>query len=607
MYSWRVEAKTTDGATAVYSPENPPPFRAEVVENDGWSKLVIAGVPEDMTVTKIVYPAIAVPMTDGTKVLTTESQGLLISDIASHDKFTFKPDNPDYVFETRFRSMKFGAILSPNIFIAIKDDRFFPQYGDIYRSPDRKTLHFDVITHSDEMPFEVKLLPFEGGWYEAAVLYKQFKRKASALRKNSRMRDIGFWLWNRDQISNVVPPTLQLAQDSGVPVALDWYWYHKNPYDTGYPDYCPPREGFEAFTKAIAELKQAGVFTQVYTNGFLWDMENADWKDGGEECAVRNEKGEIVSTAFNVFLNHEMAYMCGTGKKFQAKLLSEIEKLADCGLDGIYIDMIGCATMEKCYNPAHPHRPGAGSYMAEGYREMLSELHRRRPELYLSTEDCNERYMDVVDSVISVMSVSGERYGFVPPFEYVPAFSVAHHGEQTMYGASAHIDGIPPYDSMWPQDGRWKHEPDWNAIAPEQFFVELGRGVIWGQQPMAANLRPEHLADQKLASRYKFICDTARFYFENRDWLYDGEMLAPPPVECAATSVAFVSRYIFTKEGTYKLARRVMPVLLSSAWRAPDGRKALFLLNYTDSPHKFVCGKIKGEVEPHSFQRFDLD
>ena len=637
LLSWKIKGITPDGGEIVVRPEDMrdagngtwrghellgAEFEVSLeLIDDLRSRIGFKNAGGGVTLTELVYPAIERALTCEDSAFFSESQGLMIHEFKQHDAFPFKPGEPDYIFESRFRSMRYAALFrgDDGIFIGMDDPENYSKAAELYRSPDRERFWLDVITplplHVSEfvLPYPVIIADFRGGWFEAAQIYKALmpldRRRLS--RKNDRMRDIACWLWNRDHAANVIPPVERLAADSGVPIALDWYWYHKLPYDTGYPDYYPPREGAAAFSTALAHLKNAGIFTHVYVNGFLWDTENANYSCGGEQGAIHDRDGKTISTAFNKYMPHQMAYMCGTAKEFQAKLTGEITRLVECGLEGIYIDMIGAATMQFCYNPAHDHAPGGGNYMAAGYRDFLAELHKKLPDLYLSTEDCNETYMDMVDSVISIMSPSGERYGFLPPFEFVPAFSAVHHGATVMYGSNAHINGIPPYDSLWPQEGKWKTEQDWNAIAPYQFFVEVGRCVMWGQQPMIANLRPEHLDDPKLATRYKFLCDTAKFYFANRDCLFDGEMLSPGKLECAECKVDFVVRYIFTAEGEFKVVSRNMPVILHSVWRSKKGDDALFLLNYTDTEqaYRFLSAEgdmLAGTIQPRTYLCIDL-
>lgn len=595
----------------------------EIKRNGGMrSRLSCSGVNKDFTLTKIIYPAFELELTDDVSMFFSESQGVKVGKLKSHEKFIFKPEDPDFIYESRFRSMRFAAIMfkEESLFIGLDDTSTFSKSADLYRDSKNGKLFLDIITpmpldgKSTQMqPYEILLTSFKGDWYEAAMLYKELlplERKRLP-RKKDLLRDVAIWLWNRDHSSWVIPPAEQLQKDSGVPVALDWYWYHQHPYDTHYPDFYPPREGVEAFTNALSRLRNDHIFSQVYTNGFLWDMENENWNEGGSEGVIKNQQGKEVSTPFNAFMKHEMAYMCGEAKKFHARLIDQIGKIAACGLDGIYVDMIGCATMEFCYNKEHKHAPGGGCYMAAGYRAMLKELHERNPELYISTEDCNETYMDMVDSVISIMSPSGERYGYLPPFEFVPAFSAVHHGSLVLYGSNAHIDGIPPFDTKWPQEGKWKHEEDWNAIAPNQFFVELGRCIIWGQQPMVANLRPEHLTNPALKERYDFICSTAKFYYANRDLLFDGKLLHPGVMECGKTRVEFIVRYIFTEEGNYKVVYRDVPNVLHGVWQNQSGESALIVLNFTDKPQKFhfesaQFNAVDEMLSPREYRRIPL-
>ena len=91
------------------------------------------------------------------------------------------------------------------------------------------------------------------------------------------MRDIAMWAWNRGLIKDVVPTIEKLQQDAGVPMALDWYWWHNNPYDTDYPNFWPPREGVEAFRAAVKRLRDQGIFSQVYVNGLTWDLDGVDF------------------------------------------------------------------------------------------------------------------------------------------------------------------------------------------------------------------------------------------------------------------------------------------------------------------------------------------
>ena len=201
----------------------------------------------------------------------SESQGVKVGKLKSHEKFIFKPEDPDFIYESRFRSMRFAAIMfkEESLFIGLDDTSTFSKSADLYRDSKNGKLFLDIITpmpldgKSTQMqPYEILLTSFKGDWYEAAMLYKELlplERKRLP-RKKDLLRDVAIWLWNRDHSSWVIPPAEQLQKDSGVPVALDWYWYHQHPYDTHYPDFYPPREGVEAFTNALSRLRNDHIF-----------------------------------------------------------------------------------------------------------------------------------------------------------------------------------------------------------------------------------------------------------------------------------------------------------------------------------------------------------
>ena len=62
----------------------------------------------------------------------------------------------------------------------------------------------------------------------------------------------GLWVWNRGRSPGVLDPAVALREKLGLPVSVFWHWWHGCAYDTGFPEYLPPREGAETFTNALA-------------------------------------------------------------------------------------------------------------------------------------------------------------------------------------------------------------------------------------------------------------------------------------------------------------------------------------------------------------------
>lgn len=431
---------------------------------------------------------------------------------------------------------------------------------------------------------------FHGGWFEAAQIYKKwaFRQKwASRLPINRRLRDIGMWVWNRGGAEDVIKPVEKLQNDSGVPVALDWYWWHQSAYDTSYPFYWPPREGVAAFKKSVARLNKQDIFTQVYLNGMTWDMDAEHWENGGSKSAIIDDNGKVKAVMFNVFAKKRLAWMCGHDNiPFRKIIGNTVKKLRKIGLSGVYLDMIGYVSNNACYNREHSHFPGGGNHQIRGYRKMLKDIIKANPELPLSTEEPSEAYMDLFDSNISLTG-GCERLTGNTIVEPVPAFSAVYHGITAMFGNYALPDSRPPFDPKWPKCAVWKEEKEWHKLYPDQFFVEVARTVVWGLQPTVANLRYKHTVDDVFKEIYDFLICTSRFYHLHRDFLFDGTMMSPGILKTKKIKIDFLKRFIFTKEGGQTVLQKKMPAVLHSLWQARDGRLGLILVNYSRKNQSF--------------------
>ncbi len=449
-----------------------------------------------------------------------------------------------------------------------------------------------------ELPYEATLAGFSGDWYELGQIYRTWAleapwaRRGPQERKDSFLAKLSCWLWNRGAIDRVCPPAKELARRIGEPVALDWYWWHKHGYDTEYPDYFPPREGEERFRAAVRDLQASDVFVQVYTNGVAYDRDGGMWDAIGPGPAIVQENGEILSPAYNRFTNHRLAHACGDSPEWRSIVVDFARRAHALGLDGLYLDMIAIAGgVRPCYNPAHAHAPGGGCYGVQGFRELLRQVRDARPGFPISSESVQEQYLDLLDAGI-VVSNSAERFAGYGDYlgceaEPIPLFQAIYHGRMVCFGNYALIDGVPPFDDLWPAEFKPdpKSEKDWPALCPDQFAFELARTTAFGCQPMACNLTSEHLRDPRLEADVEFLVAVARCYAHHKEYLLWGDMLPPGKLRCRTLDVRFLRRFIFTRPGEETFVTRAFPAVLHSAWQAPDAESALLLLiNYTREP-----------------------
>ncbi len=455
------------------------------------------------------------------------------------------------------------------------------------------------------LPYPVSLTTYGGGWYECASIYRSWAKGQSwaargpSLRRGSYIGELSCWLWNRGAADIVVPPTNELSRRIGHPVVLDWYWWHRHPYDTGYPEYYPPREGEARFRAAVKELHDHGNYVQVYTNGMSWDEELPSWKTEGRACTLVKEDGQYWGVVYNTWMNRRLMHTCGASERWHRTVLENVRKGRKLGLDGIYIDQIATVGgTVPCFSAEHGHVPGGGAYGIEGWRRLLAEVRRRFPGFVISSEATRENFHDLLEANI-ILSTSAERMPggpAKPGTRPVPLCSAVHHGAAVFFGNYAIVDGIPPFDPLWPAEARPDpaRERDWHSLCPDQFALEIARTVCFGMQPTVANLTMRHLEEQRFAADVAYLVDLCRLYHEHREHLLWGDMLSPGALACPEHDVDCLERFVFTDPRKAVIQPFRHPMVLHSEWQDGEGRARAFLFNYSRSDVEVEYGAPAG-------------
>ena len=561
-----------------------------------WGDFSYVGNTNGQHVTRIVFPEVYVPRGPDTALFVPKMAGAVL--------------RPDWSRCTARQSLfKMGHFPSFRCMAALEDGKpgyYLDQRGEarryatsleIQNGPIADTLvlrsHYvppftDELSRAGALPFGGTCTPFVGGWWEATQLHRAWMKtqdwfQRAAKRDFSKFRDIDLWMWGRGGIEVSEPPVLWFMKETGLKVALDWYWWHNVPYDTCYPFFWPPRDGEAAFRASVARMKKAGAFVQVYTNGMLWDCDDARFQQGGLESAQFRADGKLYSVVYNPFTRQAQAHMCGEAPIFQEKMRALEKKLASTGLDGVYMDMISCAANGTCYNPRHRHAPGGGRAMTDGYRAYVQKVHEDNPGFLLSSEAPSEDYLDLFEAFIMLYS-SWERNGLgtLPQVEPVPAVSVLYRGAAVLFGSFATPGGIPGWDPLWGPNPDKPEAEQQAAKCPDQFAVEFARGAVWGVQPMVHNFLMRDVANPRLKGEIEFMKTTAKFWHDHRDFLFDGEMLAPAKLACATQRTDFLNASSYKRpHQSWVITQPALPVVFHSGWRAKDGREVEILVNWS--------------------------
>lgn len=307
---------------------------------------------------------------------------------------------------------------------------------------------------------------YTGDWWDAAQIYRSFAlttpwTSAGPIEKRTGDQayprwflDTTLWLntgWSYTDIFNetqgdpdvVLERIPALYKRFNLPsIALHWYVFQSsNKFDANYPVYESVKPGFGA---AVKQLQSMGIDVVPYINGRIFDMDLPKWtKDHAVDAASMNTP---VRLGLNLTVQTEnygngviQAAMCSATEYWQQTIADVIEDLThNYHVQGVYIDQIGAAGPQDCWNPAHNHDLGGGSYWVGGYQTMLNECRATAgPDVALVTESNAEPYMGQLNGQLTLTafgtSASGE--GSEIGNGLVPVFTSAYAGYIVGFGA----------------------------------------------------------------------------------------------------------------------------------------------------------------------------
>ena len=500
-----------------------------------------------------------------------------------------------YPFPLVLQCLAFYQQDGPGFYAACDDTegfrKEFAAWGD-----GKGQVHFEILHEPEQaaaemaefrLPFAVLLGAFRGDWMTAAQMYRE-SPTARTFAERGRLRraltpawlsKTGLWLWNRGRSQQVLGPATVMRKHLQAPVSILWHWWHNCPYDAGFPEYLPPREGADAFRAALAAAERQDVRAILYMNQRLWGTQTRSWtNECAEVHAVKGKDGKVRTEVYNVFMKAPCAPMC-IGTRFWRDKYAGIaqEVLCDLKPAGIYMDQVG--VMASCHDPSHGHIVGPGRYWTDGLAMLAAEIRDRsssRGPVALGGEYCGEPWIGSIDMTLG-LNVSADRIGMGPDWEIIPFYHAVYHDSAVVFGSMAGL-AHPPYDEKWPQE---LAPPGRLALLDrkfaKQFYLDHARTFAWGMQPMLVNFLPSQLKDR--AEEMDFVTRMVRTRMRSLKYLLHGTWLRPPPLDVPQQEIDVA------KVGTYtplKESKRTYPVALAGAWRAPDGDVGIALASISD-------------------------
>ena len=410
-----------------------------------------------------------------------------------------------------------------------------------------------------KIPFEAAVGVFAGDYFEAAQIYSKFTEtapwsKAGPVSKRpipQWVKDTDLWLRLHYGPEKNVPVLKDALKYFDVPTSIHWYQWHQIPYDTLYPEYFPPLDGF---AEAVKELQDStGTHVMPYINGRLCDPNSKTWNDEqGSKSAARQENGEPYTEVYGskVPLN----VMCPYTDQWQDKIAGLVERLMkECGVHGVYIDQICAAHAVRCFNPDHGHPIGGGHFWVDGYRKLLEKVREKLPkDRMITTEENAECWIDQFDALLLVNTPTGKA-------KPIPLFPAVYSGRVINFGFL-----------YFPKDDLERSLP---------FRAKMARCFVWGSQ--LGWIEPDKIMASENAKEAEFLRNLARCRRFGHKYLLYGkfegllDLRGDNPHLKGEASGSF--------SGTYEID---LPSVLGSAWRAEDGTLGIVLANMSDEAHE---------------------
>ncbi len=461
-----------------------------------------------------------------------------------------------------------------------------------------------------QLEYDVVLRSFNGDWYAAAEIYRDWSLRQHWARTPLHQRnDIPKWLFDSPphiivriqgqldlgpaepnpeflpyrKIIPLLESVSQSVKSPVVPVIMSW----ERPGPWIYPDCFPPAGGEESIREFTRLAREKGWHIGTFCNGTRWvvghfwsgyDGRKYFREHNGERMVCRTHSQQMWPEGWDqAWRPSYPACIAVPGTREIA--LKFMNTLLDYGLDWVqFFDQnIGAATF-PCYSKQHGHLPMPGKWMTSGMRVMLDSFHQVAAELrrnanrdlVLSVEQAPNEFFMPHFGICDIRVVPPGHYG--PPGsgaglrDFVPLYHFLYHEFILMQGGFGF--GPEPY-----------HLPIRNAynlaIGQIPGAVLTGEGKLLNQDTINwAPWQPQVGSNEDALELLRTA--TALRQGRAKEFLVFGRMLRPAN-----------AGGIKTMKWEHNRELHEIPAVFHSAWQSPDGKFACVSANWTTEPQEF--------------------
>lgn len=581
-----------------------------------------------LTVVDVQFPFVVVAPTPGTSLLRPtgyggsliEGEALSRLPLDEPGHWQMRPENGDFEHYPGWMFAQLLATCGPagGVYLACDDTEGNVKLLKATRRGDGVRLG---VAHVGDWPiegertleYEVGLRTFEGDWYEAAAIYREWALRQKWAKPLRERTEIPRWLLDSPPHITIrlqgylddgpAPPIEEfLPYEKCIPllesvakrldsplVAVLMSWERGGPWV--YPDCFPPVGGDESLTRFCAMARERGWEVGSFCNGTRWVVrhlmngyEGTEYFERHEGAlgACRRHDGELWAEHWDQGWRPSYA-SCMGAEQTRAIARDFVRRLIGWGMRSIqFFDQNCNAATFPCFSTDHGHPPVPGKWMARAMAETVAAFREAAREagaegVIQSTENpCNEYCLPLFDqSDARVSTPSAGAADFVPLYHYLYHECTVLHGMMSI--------GPEPYSLPM--------RAAWNGVLGEIGGAVLtGDGTLlnretgnWAPWTPKVGSEDDAFAMMRAASHIRGGV--------GREFLVYGRMERPAEVDAETITWLWDGR------------SHSAPAIAHAAWRAAAGGLGLVLANWTQEaqPVRVRDGRLGGEVTVHSY------
>ncbi len=492
-------------------------FTLQVANGQSQWDLSVNGLGAQNTLTRVNFPKF--------KIKTPGNDTFFIPKFSGKEEHNPNAGNINYdLTYPRGRlgaSMPFAAYYNNNygIYLAFHDENAslknlviasennYVKYYGKHNIPDKTT-----AGNNWELPGVFQLDMFDGKWYEAAMIYKDWasnnagyypQESPERTLRQKTIGDIAVWGVAMPAVARALSDTENDINDfialfpNHISVGIHWYKWYPNYHDEDYPAYFPERNGLDA---AINRIQQNNNVVMPYINGMMYDTGLPNYATDAEAYATKRSDGSVYTLNFSDTAEgrapNTFAIMCPTQTHWQDTIVNinaELTNRLNC--KGVYNDMVGWAGAFECMDPTHGHPLASGHWWHDGYQSMYNRVQMAIPnDRFLTVEGATDNLTNIIDGFL---------VGEWREQNLVPAFQAIYGGKNQFFGVS--------------YGGRTYNDASFYAKFSSFFVnnIQPGRMFLWfAHDANAVTARP-------------YIVDLAVMRHKLRNFMSYGNMLKP--------------------------------------------------------------------------------